>query len=223
MCQASASSLCILLSLRPRRCRRPWMRRGLKRPSSSEAGEGLGGLVSGGCLLSGARSRLRVARTRPPPTRGRAHLQRWRSETLLLGRASCRRHRARQWPRSRQAAWSAPRGWRRLQGAGGMGGHSTGRAPGKGEGDTTEGSSEAGPEGPGQLALRVCFPWFPWPRFPPRCGAAGTTQAESRRSLCREGRWARVSVGVSAARRWRPARARGDRSGEVGRTRVRVL
>lgn len=117
----------------------------------------------------------------------------------------------------------APRGWRGLQGAGGMEGHSTRRVPGKGEGGTTEGSSEAGPGWPGQLALQVCFLWFPWPRFLPHCGAAETTQAESGRSLCGGGCWDRMSMGASAARRRRPARVRGDKSGEVGRTRVQLL
>lgn len=110
MCQASASSLCVLFSLRPRRCRRPWMRRGLKRPSSSEAGEGLEGLVLGSCLLSGATADSEWLAHGHPPTRGRAHLQRWRSETFLLGRASCRRDRARQRPRSRQAVCMRPAG-----------------------------------------------------------------------------------------------------------------
>lgn len=70
MCQASNSSLCILFSLRPRRCRRPWMRRGLKRPSSSEAGEGLEGLVLGSCLLSGATADSEWLAHGHPPTRG---------------------------------------------------------------------------------------------------------------------------------------------------------
>lgn len=94
---------------------------------------------------------------------------------------------------------------------------------GRGRGELQKAAARQARGGPGQLALQVCFLWFPWPRFLPRCGAAETTQAESRRSLCREGRWDRLSMGASAARRWHPARVRGDKSGEVGRTRVQFL
>lgn len=56
MLQAPSPRLCFLFPLRQRRCRRPWMRRGLRRPSSSVAGEGLAGWGSaarGTCTPAG--------------------------------------------------------------------------------------------------------------------------------------------------------------------------
>lgn len=63
--------VCALFSLRRRRCRRPWTRRGSTRPSSSAAGEGLAG--------SWSAADSRAPGTRPCPRHAeRTHLQRWR-------------------------------------------------------------------------------------------------------------------------------------------------
>lgn len=62
--------VCALFSLRRRRCRRPWTRRGSTRPSSSAAGEGLAG--------SWSAADSRAPGTRPCPRHAeRTHLQRW--------------------------------------------------------------------------------------------------------------------------------------------------
>lgn len=70
VCAADPPQVCALFSLRRRRCRRPWMRRGSTRPSSSAAGEGLAG--------SWSAADSRAPGTRPCPRHAeRTHLQRW--------------------------------------------------------------------------------------------------------------------------------------------------